>query len=71
MSDMETMEAQESNHVSDRTVAMVIASAVVFGIAAILTLLLLRRSPEKFSAESFASTVVAQNPKVFERLAEM
>ena len=30
-----------------------------------------RRWNEKFSAENFAKAVIAQNPRVFERLAEM
>ena len=30
-----------------------------------------RRWNQKFSAENFAKAVIAQNPKVFERLAEM
>jgi hypothetical protein len=43
----------------------------------IVTLLILRligfrrRPVERFSAESFARAVLAQNPKVFKRLAEM
>ena len=40
-------------------------------IGAVLVILLKGRSKEKFSAENFASAVVAQNPKVFERLSEM
>lgn len=54
-----------------QSLATFLAIALGLTLGAALILLLHRRSNEKFSAESFASTVVAQNPKVFERLAEM
>ena len=49
--------------------ALAIVAAVAIGLA--LVIKLGRRSNEEFSAENFASAVVSQNPKVFERLAEM
>jgi hypothetical protein len=54
-----------------KTLATVLAVALAISIGAILVVLLRKRSNEKFSAENFASAVVSQNPKVFERLAEM
>ncbi len=54
-----------------KTLAAVLAVVLALIIGAILVIKFRKRSDEKFSAESFASTVVAQNPKVFERLAQM
>jgi hypothetical protein len=49
--------------------------ALIIGLAAIILLLLFprlgKRTIENFKAESFARAVLAQNPKVFEKLAEM
>ncbi len=55
----------------NETIAGALAVALGVTIAAVLLIMSRERSNEKLSAESFASTVVAQNPKVFERLAEM
>lgn len=54
-----------------RSLVMFVAIVLAIAVGAFLIIILGRRSKEKFSAENFASTVVAQNPKVFERLAEM
>ena len=54
-----------------KTLLAVLTLVFAFVIAAILLVLIRKRSNEKFSAENFASAVVSQNPKVFERLAEM
>lgn len=54
-----------------KTLTTVLAVVLAVSIGAILVILLRKRSHEKFSAENFASAVVSQNPKVFERLAEM
>ncbi len=54
-----------------RVLATMLASAVALAIDCYLLVLIRRRWKEKFSAESFAFTVIAQNPKVFQRLAEM
>jgi hypothetical protein len=51
--------------------AVILASSLAIAIDFYLTIILRRRRKEKFSAESFALTVIAQNPRVFERLAEM
>ncbi len=49
--------------------------AVIVSLVAILLVILIprlgKKAIEKFKAETFASAVLAQNPKVFERLAEM
>ncbi len=49
--------------------------ALLVGIVALFLIILglkLGRKPvEKFKAENFAKAVVAQNPKVFEKLAEL
>ncbi len=49
--------------------------ALLIGIAALFLVIVglkLGKNPiEKFNAENFAKAVVAQNPRVFERLAEM
>ncbi len=54
-----------------KTIVTVLAVALALTIGAILVIVLRKRSNEKFNAENFASAVVSQNPKVFERLAEM
>jgi hypothetical protein len=54
-----------------RRLAVILASSLAIAIDFYLTIILRRRQKEKFSAESFALTVIAQNPRVFERLAEM
>ncbi len=54
-----------------KTLATALAVGLALTIGAILVIILRNRSNEEFSAENFASAVVAQNPKVFERLAEM
>jgi len=52
---------------------LAIAFAVLLGlvIGAVLLIVFGKKTKERFSAESFASAVLAQNPKVFERLADM
>ncbi len=50
-------------------VALLIGFAALFLV--ILGLKLGKTMIEKFKAENFAKAVVAQNPKVFEKLAEM
>jgi hypothetical protein len=54
-----------------KTLATALAVGLALAIGATLVILFRKRSNEKFSAENFASAVVSQNPKVFERLAEM
>jgi len=51
--------------------AVILASTLALAIDFYLTIILRRRREGQFSAESFALAVIAQNPKVFERLAEM
>jgi predicted permease len=60
-----------SRETTSKTLAAVLAVVLAFSIGVILVIKFRKRSNEKFSAENFASTVVSQNPKVFERLAEM
>lgn len=54
-----------------KSLATFLAMILAFAAGVALVIIFRRSSNEEFSAESFASTVVAQNPKVFERLAEM
>ena len=51
-----------------------IVAGIVIGAVALAVVLapeITRKRIENFKAESFARAVVAQNPKVFEKLAEM
>jgi len=54
-----------------RRLAVILASTLAIAIDFYLLIILRRRRKDQFSAESFALAVIAQNPKVFERLAEM
>ena len=55
----------------NRTLATVLAVLLSSAIGLFLLIVLRRRLSEGFTAEGFASAVIAQNPKVFERLREM
>ncbi len=57
------------NILRNAIVALLIGIVALFLI--ILGLKLGRKPVEKFKPENFAKAVVAQNPKVFEKLAEM
>jgi len=65
------MAKMANQETKSKTIVTVLAVALALTIGAILVIVLRKRSNEKFSAENFASAVVSQNPKVFERLAEM
>ena len=54
-----------------RALTTFLAIGLVLITETVLLILFRKRTNEKFSAENFARAVVAQNPKVFERLAEM
>ncbi len=60
---------------SQRSLSKILATVLAIGlgltIGAILILILREESKEKFSTDGFATAVQAQNPKVFEKLAEM
>jgi hypothetical protein len=51
--------------------ALILASVFAFAIDCYLSVVHRKRLKEKFSTESFALAVIAQNRRVFERLAEM
>jgi len=54
-----------------RRLAAILALSLTIAMDFYLTIILRRRRKEEFSAEKFALAVIAQNPRVFERLAEM
>ncbi len=51
--------------------ALILASVLAFAIDCCQLIVYRKRLKEKFSTESFALAVIAQNPRAFERLAEM